>query len=208
MAAGQYSQSLWQSVGQDTNSTFTNPNLNSNGTLPSVSPARNLAPSQTFFSDDFNHAAREQAHGMPGHLNFRSDTTAPTPNPMTFASNRAAVDAFSVTMTASTATDAGGTVSYFFEETTGAAGGTDSGWQTTATYLDSGLSPNTLYTYRVKARDPSLNETTYSSAVNVTTPATAGGTPAPTPIEEGMWNVSGTVIKTPSGFRIDLFIED
>ena len=33
-------------------------------------------------------------------------------------------------------------------------------------------------------------------------------TPAPTPIEEGMWNVSGTVIKTPSGFRIDLFIED
>ncbi len=33
-------------------------------------------------------------------------------------------------------------------------------------------------------------------------------TPSPTPPIEGMWNVSGTVIKTQSGFRIDLFIED
>jgi hypothetical protein len=33
-------------------------------------------------------------------------------------------------------------------------------------------------------------------------------TPSPTPPIEGMWNVSGTVIKTQSGFRIDLVIED
>ena len=33
-------------------------------------------------------------------------------------------------------------------------------------------------------------------------------TPSPTPPIEGMWNVSGTVIKTQSGFRIDLLIED
>jgi hypothetical protein len=37
---------------------------------------------------------------------------------------------------------------------------------------------------------------------------TAVATPSPTPPIEGMWNVSGTVIKTQSGFRIDLFKED
>ena len=103
------------------------------------------------------------------------DVTAPTPSPMTFASNPAAVDAVSVTMTATAASDAGGGIQYFFNETSGHAGGSDSGWQPLTTYVDSGLSPSTLYTYRVKARDGSLNETAYSGTVSATTSAAAGG---------------------------------
>ena len=103
------------------------------------------------------------------------DVTAPTPNPMTFSTAPTAVDSVSVTMTATAASDSGGGITYFFDETTGAAGGTDSGWQSSTTYVDSGLSPTTLYTYRVKARDASLNETSYSSTASVTTPASPGG---------------------------------
>lgn len=106
-----------------------------------------------------------------------TDTIAPTPNPMTFSVSPTAVDAFSVTMTASAATDdQGGTISYFFNQTGAGAGGTDSGWQSgVRTYTDTGLSPSTTYTYRVKARDSSLNETAYSGTVNVTTPSASPG---------------------------------
>jgi hypothetical protein len=104
------------------------------------------------------------------------DVAAPTPNPMTFASSPSAVDATSVTMTASTATDATSPpVQYFFDETSGHAGGSDSGWQSSPTYVDSGLSPSTLYTYQVKARDAVGNETTLSSVANVTTLSSGGG---------------------------------
>jgi hypothetical protein len=97
-----------------------------------------------------------------------SDTDPPTPDPMTWASPPAAVDAYSITMTATTATDPSG-VEYYFECTVG--GGNDSGWQDSTTYLDTGLSPDTLYTYRVKARDksPGQNETGWSSEASATT---------------------------------------
>ncbi len=101
-----------------------------------------------------------------------ADTTAPTPDPMTFSSAPAAVDSSSISMTASTATDATGPVEYYFDETTGAAGGSDSGWQSSASYTDMGLSPGTQYTYRVRARDavqPTPNETAYSSTSSATT---------------------------------------
>jgi hypothetical protein len=87
---------------------------------------------------------------------------------MTWASLPAAVDPFSVTMTATTATDPSG-VKYYFECTAG--GGNDSGWQDSPTYVDSGLNPSTLYTYRVKACDKAAtpNETGWSSEESATT---------------------------------------
>ena len=103
------------------------------------------------------------------------DTIPPTPNPMTFASNPAAMDSVSVAMTATTASDATPPVEYFFDETSGNAGGGDSGWQSEASYTNSGLSASTLYTYRVKARDALLNETAYSSASSATTSAAPAG---------------------------------
>ncbi len=42
---------------------------------------------------------------------------------------------------------------YYFDETSGNPGGTDSGWQSDPTYSDSGLLANTTYAYSVSVRD-------------------------------------------------------
>ena len=98
------------------------------------------------------------------------DTNAPTPNPLTWALAPSALNHTTITMTATTATDASG-VEYFFEETSGNPGATNSDWQASPSYMDSGLSPETQYTYRVKARDlsPNRNETSWSTAESATT---------------------------------------
>lgn len=98
------------------------------------------------------------------------DTTPPTPNPMTWSSVPAATSSTAISMTASTASDPSG-VEYYFECTAG--GGHSSAWQSSATYQDTGLTPNTQYTYRVKARDKStnLNETSWSTSQSATTQA-------------------------------------
>jgi len=87
---------------------------------------------------------------------------------MTWASPPTASGPSSITMTATTASDASG-VEYYFECTGG--GGNDSGWQSSPTYVDSGLSSITSYTYRVKARDKAAtpNETGWSAEASATT---------------------------------------
>jgi len=103
-------------------------------------------------------------HGPP-------DITPPTPNPMTWATAPHAVSSVSVAMTATTATDESG-VEYYFDCTAG-VGGHDSGWQSSSSYTDTGLTPLTQYTYQVKARDrsPTQNETALSTPASATTTA-------------------------------------
>ena len=72
-------------------------------------------------------------------------------------------------MLAATATDDSGGVEYLFEETSGNPGGTDSSdWQDSPEYIDTGLVAGLTYTYKVKARDMSINhnETDWSSEEN------------------------------------------
>ena len=75
-----------------------------------------------------------------------------------------------INMIATTATDLNG-VEYYFAETTGRAGGDDSGWQGSPVYLDSGLIPGTTYSYSVVARDksPFQNATTALAPASATT---------------------------------------
>jgi hypothetical protein len=82
-------------------------------------------------------------------------------------------------ITATTAYDESG-VEYFFDANT--TGAHDSGWQNSPVYVDTDLSPNTTYCYRVMARDRSdkLNETAWSAYVCATTQVPADLTP-PTP---------------------------
>ena len=97
------------------------------------------------------------------------DLTPPSPDPMEFSSPPAAVGGSSITMTAIEATDESG-VEYYFEATDG---GNDSGWQDERTYIDTGLQPETTYTYRVRARDkaPAQNTTGWSAPAAATTGA-------------------------------------
>ncbi|MCD6401711.1 MAG: hypothetical protein J7L73_07255, partial [Anaerolineales bacterium] len=77
----------------------------------------------------------------------------PTPNPATFEIAPNTIGGTTISMTATTGTDASGLVEYYFEETTGNAGGDDSGWQSSPYYSDGGLTPHTEYSYRVTLRD-------------------------------------------------------
>lgn len=91
------------------------------------------------------------------------DTTPPTPNPMDWLTVPHATGTTTISMTAATAADDLNDVEYFFMCTGG--GGNDSLWQSSPTYEDTGLMPNTEYTYQVFARDTSAvpNETAGSS---------------------------------------------
>ncbi len=105
---------------------------------------------------------------------------APAPAP-TWLLEPTAISQTSVIMEATTAFDESG-VEYYFENTSG--NGHDSGWQDDPNYIDSGLDPNTEYSYRVKARDksPAQNETGWSEIISViTTPTGAVDFIAPTP---------------------------
>lgn len=89
------------------------------------------------------------------------DAAAPLPNPMTWAVEPHPTGTSSISMTAATGSDPGG-VEYRFVCISG--GGHDSNWQISPKYEDTLLSPNTLYTYIVTARDQSpFQNTTFPS---------------------------------------------
>jgi hypothetical protein len=98
-----------------------------------------------------------EAIAAGGDCTMSTDTNPPTPDPMTWATVPYGYTATSIRMVATTASDQSG-VEYYFEETSGNPGGSDSGWQDSETYTDTGLSPSTQYCYRVQARDKSDNE--------------------------------------------------
>jgi len=128
------------------------------------------------------------------------DTTPPNPNPMTWSSNPAATGPTSITMTATTATDSQSPpVEYYFDCTSHT--GHDSDWQTSTTYVATGLNPGTTYSFRVQARDSSAaqNETVWSSTEYATTdsPDTTPPTPDPMtwaslPTATGMYSITMT----------------
>ena len=110
-----------------------------------------------------------------------SDSTAPTPDPMTFSVLPNAISDSAITMTATTATDDAFDVEYYF--TCSAGSGNDSGWQSSPTYTDTGLSAGETYSYAVRARDTSSanNTTAISAASSATTASVDNDAPTPNP---------------------------
>jgi hypothetical protein len=114
-------------------------------------------------------------------------------------------------MTATTGSDATGPVQYFFDETSGNPGGTDSGWVTNPVYNDTGLSASTQYTYTVQMRDsvsPTPNVGTASSPASATTPASTPTFVAAGAVKSGTGAISPAL---PSGIAVNdillLFVE-
>lgn len=102
-----------------------------------------------------------------GKVQLYNDSTPPTPNPMTWATAPYATSTTAIQMVATTATDAiSPPVQYWFERT-----GSNSGWVSSPSYGETGLSPNTRYGYTVQARDSYWppNVTAASSTGNVYT---------------------------------------
>ena len=94
-------------------------------------------------------------------ISLLPDSSPPLPSPMTWEEWPSSTNATTIRMVATSATDTSG-VEYYFEETSGNSGGTDSEWQASTSYVDTGLSPNETYSYRVQARDQSANQNTGS----------------------------------------------
>lgn len=100
------------------------------------------------------------------YWNFTTeDTTPPSPDPMTWGIEPYETSISAISMEASEATDPTAPVNYFFEffaSPTGGSGGSNSGYIASTSYIDTGLSANHQYGYRVHARDGAGNPTASS----------------------------------------------
>ena len=122
---------------------------------------------------------------------FTTALNSPDPDPMTWATEPAGASSSSIAMTATKATDPSTPVQYYFEfygSPIGGSGGTDSDWQTSTSYTDTGLQANYRYGYRVKAKDSEGNQTAYSSAAYAYTRAKI-------PTAAGFTNITETSIR-------------
>ncbi len=95
-----------------------------------------------------------------------SDSTPPTPDPMTWVQNPTPAGSNSIIMTCSTASDTNW-VEYMFSNTVNS---TTSGWIEDTTWQDNGLTHGVTYSYQVKARDKGTNknETAWSTSESAT----------------------------------------
>ena len=118
---------------------------------------------------------KDELRSTPLYVVPNGDTDPPSPDPASFAAPPSAISATAITMTATEGTDQTGPVQYFFEETSGNPGGTDSGWQASPTYTDTGLSPETSYTYTVTMRDSLWYTGSPSAPASATTDEAGSG---------------------------------
>ena len=115
---------------------------------------------------DSNVGNNDSSYWDAAQITVTQETNPPSPNPMSFSSYPHELNTSQIAMTATTATDPSGGIQYYFDYTsspTAGPGGTDSGWQSSSSYTDSGLGPNEDYCYRVRARDTYGNLTSYSA---------------------------------------------
>ena len=145
----------------------------------------NLKPNTKY---DFEVVARNQnsiltATSTRTGTTTRPDVTAPTPNPATFSSVPNDTATTQMSMTATAASDISTPISYYFAVGAGSCGGnygtggTDSGWQTSTSYTDTGLDINKCYAYTVQSRDSLSNTGTASAASQAYTTAAVPSAP-------------------------------
>jgi chitodextrinase len=154
------------SSGWRTNSTFTDSGLQANTSYSYKVTARDAAGNTNTASS----TASATTEAEP-------DTAPPSPSQLSWTSPPAATGTSSISMTAVAATDDSGSVEYSFTCVSGGPGCSNSSWQTSRSYTDSGLQVNTSYSYKVTARDAAGNANTASATANATTEAEPDTTP-------------------------------
>ena len=150
---------------------------------PADSTSDTLEAGQTYSSFLFYNESFDEVIFMTNFIISGlddSDSSAPTPSPMTFASAPSTVSDGSIEMTATTASD-DNNVEYYFACTTDS--NFDSGWQSSAEYTAEGLTAATTYEFTVQARDTSYaeNSTAVSAAASATTSGADNEAPSPNP---------------------------
>ena len=148
-------------------------------TAPDVPTQINATEGETiYFYYTYNVPGNGEHNTLNEKLSFVvgdcevADTIVPVPNPLSWAVLPYATGETSISMTATTALDAGG-VEYYFANLTDPAH--DSGWQASSVFNDTGLAAATAYSYTVTARDLSVNQNQggASTAESATTGASA-----------------------------------
>ena len=148
---------------QTTGTTFTDTGLTPNTTYTYTVRARDGAGNLSANSNQIS-VATNAATG---------DTTAPT-TPTNLTSPSRTTTSISLSWGASTDTGGSGLAGYNVYRNGATAPTAQTG--TGTTYTDTGLAPNTTYTYRVRARDGAGNLSGLSNQISVTTNQATGGT--------------------------------
>lgn len=112
-----------------------------------------------------------QINGLPADPQVLYTWSPVRPDPAGFEAPPTAGSSSAITMRAITGVSTGDPVEYLFTETTGHLGATSSGWQSSPSYTDTGLQPDTQYTYKVTMRagtytgqaSEAVSETTHSA---------------------------------------------
>jgi len=124
---------------------------------------------------DYSPAQNTSAASGPSSARTnKKDTTSPFPEQISMRIAPVATSPSTTYMEAIGATDPSG-VEYYFACTDG--GCNDSGWQDSVSYTDTGLKPESEYSYTVTVRDksPQGNETKASAQLSTTTEAPTAG---------------------------------
>ena len=120
-------------------------------------------------SDYSDYGSLGQYYISGSIVSVSNDTTPPNETPS--IDSITPINRNSISLTTTAVTDDSGIVEYQFICINGAAGCIASDWKSSVTHLFSGLEANSQYTYQVKARDGSGNETAFSTQASATTNA-------------------------------------
>lgn len=133
---------------------------------------------------------------------YLHDEEPPTPNPARFSTKPLPLDKSSIFMRAESGSDASRPIEYYFSEVSGNPGGNDSGWQADPAYTDTGLTPDTRYTYTVTMRDSRENTgaasvqesatTTNGNEVNLSVRVLSGDDDAEQYLDDGTMNLNSS----------------
>ncbi len=138
----------------------------------------------------------------------------PSPSPMTWEVEPYESSQGTAAMEASEAQSSDDTgVQYRFEEITGNPGGSDSGWISSRTYTDTGLSSGVEYCYRVQARNIGNNiESKFSEAVCIVvssppTPAVMTWATPPTADAFNRVSMTATTANSTDGSGVEYYFD-